>query len=715
VSRQNKRIKLVLFTIFLGGMFWILESAIMAFAFNEGEFSRQFFFPTPHEVWFRTLVCLFLLGFAFHADFLLTKHKKADDALQASEEKYRHLVELSPDAIAIQSEGKIVFLNRAGARLFGAEKPAQIVGRSLADFAFPESPVFSKNHFQLTGHEAKPMPIEQKLLRLDGKSVVAEVSAVPFTYDGRPAFQAIFRNVTERKRNQDQLAMFMKAVQTAREVVFLTDREGIITFINLEFTKLYGFTAEEVIGMVTPRILNSGMLSRRDYEVFWETLLGRQVVKGTWVNKCRDGRLVSVEGSANPILDDNQEIIGYLAIQHDITDRTETENKIRQRNRELDTLYKIAATISRAGSLEQVLRQALEAVLGLEWLGGGANGMLFLVDERARDFRLAAHQGIPADHYCVQKLPVYGECLCGLVAKKGEVIVSNGGWRDPQHSRRWPGMDEHKDICLPIKAHGRILGVMDIRLPAAQVISEGDIGLLKTVGEQIGLAVRNAQLYELSQKAILVERERIARDLHDDMGQMLGFVNTKAMTARLLLEDGQLDGAKKNLFQLEEAARHLSVDVRKTILDIKSSGLGKDSTSLVSILENYIAQFNLLGNLRIKLKIDSEFDDLKMPLEINAQVLRVIQEALTNIHKHSNATEGSVALMYKHDFVEVIIVDNGRGFRLSDVYKDRFPRFGLSSMQERAEELGGSFVINSVPGSGTELILSILLGIGEPE
>ncbi len=118
---------------------------------------------------------------------------------------------------------------------------------------------------------------------------------------------------------QSELHILRKAVEKSGEVIFLTDREGILTYLNPAFSRLYGYSSEEVVGKTTPRILKSDSMSRQDYELFWETLLDRQVVRGEFINKCEDGSLVTVEGSANPILDENENIIGFLAIQRDIT------------------------------------------------------------------------------------------------------------------------------------------------------------------------------------------------------------------------------------------------------------------------------------------------------------------------------------------------------------------------------------------------------------
>ncbi|MBU2506954.1 MAG: PAS domain S-box protein [Bacteroidetes bacterium] len=146
--------------------------------------------------------------------------------------------------------------------------------------------------------------------------------------------------IFRRKRAEQILQKLNMAISNSQEVVFMTDKEGIITYINPEFTKMYGYTAGEVIGKTTPRILKSGLISAEGYEQFWKVLLNEQNIMEEYTNKCKDGRLIDIEGSADPILNDKDEIIGFLGIQRDITDRKHAEEKI---NNYLTKLKNLAA------------------------------------------------------------------------------------------------------------------------------------------------------------------------------------------------------------------------------------------------------------------------------------------------------------------------------------------------------------------------------------
>ena len=134
----------------------------------------------------------------------------------------------------------------------------------------------------------------------------------------------------ERKRAEEALLKLKKAVDNSGEIIFLTDKEGIFTFVNPAFTYIYGFTADEIVGKVTPRILKSGTEDANFYKNFWETLQDRKEKRGELINKRKDGTLINVDVSATPIFDESKNIIGFLGIQRDITERKHAEKVMRE-------------------------------------------------------------------------------------------------------------------------------------------------------------------------------------------------------------------------------------------------------------------------------------------------------------------------------------------------------------------------------------------------
>jgi PAS domain S-box-containing protein len=165
--------------------------------------------------------------------------------------------------------------------------------------------------------------------RLDGTSFEAEFRAIPILQAGEPVIQFVMRDITERKRLEEQWQKFKLGIEHSTDAVFMTDRDGTIRYINPAFEKLYGYFWDEAVGQ-TPRILKSGTLPLEIYQNFWETLLAKRTVAGEIINRTKDGTLINIEGSNNPILDESGNLLGFLGVHRDVTERKQAQEKIHQ-------------------------------------------------------------------------------------------------------------------------------------------------------------------------------------------------------------------------------------------------------------------------------------------------------------------------------------------------------------------------------------------------
>lgn len=137
---------------------------------------------------------------------ILQERKQMEDLVRESEERYRLLVELSPDGIAVHADGKFVFVNPAGARLFGASGPDQLIGQCVLDRMHPDFRTLATECVSLTEHQQNRTPwIEGKFVRFDCQAIDVELISVSSTYQGKPAVQMIFRDISERKHVQERL------------------------------------------------------------------------------------------------------------------------------------------------------------------------------------------------------------------------------------------------------------------------------------------------------------------------------------------------------------------------------------------------------------------------------------------------------------------------------------------------------------------------------
>ncbi len=254
------------------------------------------------------------------------------DALRECERRYRSLFEHSLAAIALHEvvtdaagvPVDYVFLevNHAFEMTTGLAADA-VVGRRATDL-FPGIEVAglieTYGQVALTG---EPVHFEHYFEPLGRSYEILAFSPAP------RQFAATFVDISGHKEAAEELSKLHRAVDASGEVIFLTDREGVFTYVNPEFTRVYGYTATDVVGTCTPRILKSGRLTAEQYEAFWRAILAGQVVRGELVNRTKGGRFIEVENSANPVFDGDR-IVGFLGIQRDVTDRKRTEEALRE-------------------------------------------------------------------------------------------------------------------------------------------------------------------------------------------------------------------------------------------------------------------------------------------------------------------------------------------------------------------------------------------------
>ena len=178
----------------------------------------------------------------------------------------------------------------------------------------------------------------------------------------------IFKDITERKHAEGELLKLQKAVDSSSEVIFMTDRSGLITSVNPQFTRLYGYAAEEVVGRTTPRILKGGLVSKEDYASLWQTILDKRIVKREFVNSTKDGRLLNVEVSVNPVLDDDGNITAFLAIQRDVTERKHDEETKKSLEMQLQQSQKLQGIGTLASGIAHDFNNILGIILGYSTL-----------------------------------------------------------------------------------------------------------------------------------------------------------------------------------------------------------------------------------------------------------------------------------------------------------------------------------------------------------
>lgn len=256
--------------------------------------------------------------------------RQAREELQASEQRYRDLVEFAPDAIAIFQELKVVYVNPAGTHLMGAESPAEVMGQSLQDLLHPDDWNLAQTRHAEILSQRKTAPLHRFRVRhRDGSWIIVESCAGPCTYNGKPGVQLLARDVTQRVRDEEALARLAVIVESADDAILSTTLEGVITSWNPGAERLLGYKPQEMIGAHIEQIVPP---SQRVAEQ--QSLASIKQMESVQRYECtrahKSGRLVDVALTISPMHDSQQVCMGVSMVMRDITERKQLEEQFRQ-------------------------------------------------------------------------------------------------------------------------------------------------------------------------------------------------------------------------------------------------------------------------------------------------------------------------------------------------------------------------------------------------
>jgi len=295
----------------------------------------------------------------------MIQRKRAEEAIRQSELQFRLVWEQSADGMRlINEQGVVVRVNEAFCRMVGKRRE-EIEGKPFTVIYTEAQQEHILRRYQARFSSRTIGSLFERGFTLwNGKKVWLEAANSYFEVAGQaPLLLSILRDVTERRKAQESLQKLLNAVEQIDEVIFMTDSEGIITYVNPAFERVYGFTKEEALGK-TPRILESGTTTTEQYEISWQDLLSGKRIQAELVNKSKDGRLISVDTSMNPISDGQGDITGFIAVQNDITERKRMEEERKTLQQQFFQAQKMESIGTLAGGIAHDFNNILGIILG---------------------------------------------------------------------------------------------------------------------------------------------------------------------------------------------------------------------------------------------------------------------------------------------------------------------------------------------------------------
>ncbi len=633
----------------------------------------------------------------------ITEKKKAEEELRYSKEALRTILDSVYDGIFIHElDGRVIDVNNKILELYGISR------HQVSRFTIQDDYSSSSNPLHILPITWKKVIngetafFDWKAKRPnDGTIFDVEVFLKKLSLPYKDVILANVRDITERKKAENALAeekqRFETLANNAPFGMIMIDRSGIFNYVNPRFTELFGYHLND--------LPNIGIWLRTAYSDYDQ----RQTAERNWVKIIADMKTGERRPFTRQIAckDHTKKTINFIPVRlvngevlmtcEDITQRQLAENEIKVRNIELTALNHIVSainsTLNQPGILN-TLRQVFSAQLKIP-VGG-----IFLYNEVSGTINMELSWGVADEDIGAFKANAMEAFQDEQLLGHKEVIFN---------TRNALVSPYQGSLCIPVVFKEELKGIIFlIYSRRSRGFSHERLTLLQTLGQQIGVAIKNAQLFEqlkvsneqmqaLSRQLVEVqesERRSIARELHDEVGQILTALKVTLGTASGLRDEK----SEKKIVQAQQLCQKLIVTIRELSLKLRPQML--DDLGLLPTLLWHFQQFQEQTHIRVDFKhtgLDGRFSQ-----EIETAVYRIVQEALTNVVRHARVKEVTVRVWSDDGTLGVQIEDRGMGFDSASILISGMAS-GLTGMRERALLLGGQFVVESTQKKGTRL------------
>lgn len=402
--------------------------------------------------------------------------------------------------------------------------------------------------------------------------------------------------------------------------------------------------------------------------------------------------------------------------------RNRPKGKTDREQPEVLVLSRISAASSGLWDLDAILVVGLDNALEIM---NGTIGEILLIDEQTQTLSHRVHRGLGKEF--VEKLHIsLGEGINGSVAQSGKAVLLEDISADPRAAHRELVIAEGLKafICVPLRSKDKVLGVLNVASRMPRRFTTNDMQLLYAIGDQLGIAIEQARLYErlraarerlrrLARQNLVAEEEerrRIARELHDETSQSLSGI---ALQLQALIEMSAISGNQdaefiNGLKKVQSLTVQVHNEVSRLISNLHPALL--DTLGLVPAVRQHAE--SRLQPLEINVSVETKGTEMRFPTDVEAAFFRFIQGAIGNIVQHAKAKNATILMEYQPDEFSLIISDDGQGFDVSEIVdvEESGRGRGLFSMRERIGFLGGTSGIESKIGEGTTVWAKVPIG-----
>jgi nitrate/nitrite-specific signal transduction histidine kinase len=547
------------------------------------------------------------------------------------------------------------------------------------------------------------------------------------------SYQDLERKVADRTKELAALNAIAASVNESLDLDHTLNRalQEMLRLLDLEVGEIRLFDWERnVLVIRTQRGLSSQFVRQTDRRQLTETLPGRVLLSGQPVIcedllEDRSDALAIQEGLRAlvicPLLAKEKQL-GTLSLGTRRGPRLFSQNErellravsdqvgvgienarlfeVEQRRAEqLQAINEVGQRITSILSVEELLKEIVYLVketLGYYLVGIGLiEGNEVVIQNGAGSFwEVRGFQPV--------RLQVGKEGIVGWVAQTGEPLLVPDVSQESRYFHLPEANETRSELVLPLKTKETVIGVLDVQSERLNAFDELDLTVLQSLARQAAIAIENARLYQQAQQlAVIEERTRLARDLHDSVTQSLYGVTLFAEAAGRLLALGQIESAGEHLQELQQTAQEALQEMRLLIFELRPSVLAE--SGLVAALQARLETVEGRAGLETSFKVEGA--DQRIAPEIEEGLYRISQEALNNALKHAQARRIQVFLRQNQSTVLLEIIDDGLGFEPSLARQQG--GLGLRGMEERAARMGADLSVRSRPGAGTQVRVEV--------
>ncbi len=564
-------------------------------------------------------------------------------------------------------QGNIMEANDSFCRMLGYTQE-EIIQLNVADWDKNWSDDELRERMKQLTLDGVSSTFETTHCRKDGTLIDIEISCTGVEIDGQHYLFASSRDITSRKLAENMLRVAAATFET-NEAIMITDTHANIIRVNQAFQDITGYSSEEVLGK-NPSILSSGVQDKAFYVAMWKQLLDNGSWTGEIWDRRKSGQIYPKLLTITAIKNDRQQIVQYVGIFRDITERKKAEEEI---------LLKSGTEHKRAEELTQQLGHLLK----------NSFNEIYIFDAHSLHFLLTSEGAEKNLGYSTEELKQFTPPdLCPSITKERfsqmlALLISG-----EQQSLFYETVLQRKNgTTYPVEVR---LQFIKLDIPVFVFIIQ-DITEHKSAERQL----RNLSMH--LQTVREEEKANIAREIHDDLGSTLTALK---MDINWLMDEMSVNKEAAPFLEHVESMSQLLDDAarvtRRVITDLRPTIL--DDLGLCAALEWQAGQFYKRTGIQSLFTCRTDDCEYELDKIQTINMFRIFQESLTNVARHSGASRVEVEFKYGDDEVVLVINDNGCGLPEGHIIAQN--SFGMLGMRERAEQMGGTIKFYSPPNGG---------------